>query len=236
MVPRQYLCTVWGITHAKGIPRRQWGQGCNRLGSVSAVQSSGFILQGFFLNMLPYALTPHYHVLKLHDTKTLPCWAAAQPSQYFRHWKKPKKEHKCYDISKLFILRNNIYSGNTKQSFTMFSLVVWIQHTVCMTTWCASLQTSGFPAFQFCLCLLVLKWYEIWCKFIVFCCFYCRWNYLKLLEWIFFFLKKNKQTGSACIRNLNFCCIIFDKGQMWKHSVKLQFHPVGRESILWNRI
>ena len=149
VVPRQYLCTVWGIDHARtwSVPKRQSGQGCNRFGSHSAEQSSSFILPGLcILNTLPYALTAHWHVLSCMTQKRCP--AGWQHSLYsISDTERKRKEHKCYGILRLFIFRNNTYSSNAKQSFTMFSLVVYIQHTACVTTWCASLQTSEFPTF-----------------------------------------------------------------------------------------
>lgn len=95
LVSREYLCTVWGIAHARWIPKRQLGQGCKWIGSLCVAQSSSFILPGLcILNTLLYALTPHWHVLSCvtqNRTKTLPCWVAAQPSWYFRHSEKKKK-------------------------------------------------------------------------------------------------------------------------------------------------
>lgn len=157
VVPRQYLCTVSGIAHARGIPKRQSGQVCNSFGSLSAVQSLSFVLPGLcILSTLPYDLTPHRHVLSCMTQKPA-LLGGSTAFTIFKTLKKIRKEHKCYGILRLFILRNNIYSHNTKQSFTMFSLVVYIQHTPRVITWCASLQTSGFPTFQSCLYLLVLK-------------------------------------------------------------------------------
>jgi len=147
VVSRQYLCTVWGIAQACGIHKRQSGQGCNRFGSLCGVQSSSFILPGLcILLTLPEALTPHWYVLSCRTQKC--CLAGWQHRVHdISDTGKRRKEHRLYNILRLFILRNNIYSSNTEQSFIMFSLVVYVQHTACVTT---CFQSSSFACIFCC--------------------------------------------------------------------------------------
>lgn len=138
VVPRQYLCTVSGIAHARGIPKRQLGQVCNSFGSLSAVQSLSFVLPGLcILSTLPYDLTPHRHVLSCMTQKPA-LLGGSTAFTIFQTLKKIRKEHKCYDILRLFILRNNIYSQCKTILHHVFFSGIYTAYTLCDHLMCIS--------------------------------------------------------------------------------------------------
>lgn len=165
---------------------------------------------------------PYHHTVSpsLWDLKDI---ALLGSSAAFAILQAPKnKEHKCYGTLKLFILRCNTYVGNTKQSFTMHISVVQVQHTPCMTPSnqeCTSpnLGGSNLPV-RFLSSGAAMVWNLMQINYLlIFIVDGTTWNLQNGLYYIlFFFLKKSylKQNGGAYLRNLNFCCIIFDKGQM----------------------